>query len=118
MVRTRFRLGQLQYSIVADRFVSAATKLFDRIEKYNPNQPRISAGSPEGGQWTTSNGSRVAGKWNSANYAKCEAQYESDILQCRMMLWNPFCEDQALSRRTACMKDLPIPPFFHTGDAR
>jgi hypothetical protein len=53
------------------------------------------------------------GKWNQGNYEKCEAQYEKDIFQCRMMLWNPFRVDQALSRRTACMKDDPIPDFFH-----
>lgn len=53
------------------------------------------------------------GKWNQGNYEKCEAQYEKDIFQCRMMLWNPFCVDQAISRRTACMKDDPIPDFFH-----
>lgn len=117
IVRTRLRLRQIQYSIVADKLVRSARELFDRIEKYNPDQPRVPAGSPDGGQWT-SNGSRVAGQWNPENYAKCELQYERDILQCRMMPWNPFCEDQALSRRTACMKDLPIPPFFHTGDAR
>ena len=99
---------------IAEAQLNLATiKLSLALLKYDPNQPRVPAGSPNGGQWSGSN--QIAGKWNETRRQECEAQYESDILQCRMVLWNPFCEDQARSRMTACMKGNPIPPFFHIG---
>lgn len=78
--------------------------------KYNPNQPRVPRGQAAGGQWTS-----VAGKWDESRREDYELQYMSDTFQCRMMPWNPFCEDQAQSRMVACMKNNPIPPFFHVG---
>jgi hypothetical protein len=108
-----------EYAIASGRLTLIAVQLEGLLRKYAPDQPRIPAGQPTGGQWVgLGEILRIAGKWNETNRAECELQYESDILQCRVMLWNPFCEDQARSRMTACMKGNPIPPFFHVGDAR
>lgn len=110
-------LRQATSGLAELRLQIAAGRLFEALLKFDPNQPRVPAGTPEGGQWTTTGGaarqSRVAGKWDPGKYDECEAQYERDILQCRMVPWNPFCVDQAISRRTACMKGDPIPDFFH-----
>lgn len=103
------------------RDVTAAS-LLEFLRKYRADQPRVPAGNPDGGQWTDGLSSssipprpkREAGKWNEGNRMKCEVQLEKDLFQCRMMLWNPFCEDQAQARYTACMKDNDIPDFFHT----
>lgn len=46
---------QLRYSVAALRVVVLATKLCRLERKLNPNyqlQPRVSAGSPDGGRWT------------------------------------------------------------------
>lgn len=112
---TYLSLARLRFHLVAATLQMRADSLNSLIEKYSPSQPRIPAGVPEGGQWTQIDGISVAGKWNERNRAKCEAQYESDISNAP---WNPFCESQAMSRMTACMKGDPIQPFFHIGDAR
>src|SRR5690554_6963051 len=104
---------RLRNKISHAKFSIAALRLGAALVKYSPDQPRVPSGRPTGGQWVGIN--RVAGKWNEGRRAECELQYQSDIFQCRMMPWNPFCEDQARSRMTACMKGDPIPPFFHVG---
>jgi hypothetical protein len=104
---------RLAHKIADARLSVAHLKLRIAFVKYDPNQPRIPAGQSTGGQWVGRN--QLAGKWDETRRQECEAQYESDILQCRMVLWNPFCEDQARSRMTACMKGNPVPPFFHIG---
>lgn len=118
MGTSRTGLEQLRSRVMAYRVLIKAFRLQVCSTKFDPQQPRIPRGRPDGGQWTavgrSSSPRRLAmGKWNQGNYEKCEAQYEKDIFQCRMMLWNPFCVDQTISRRTACMKDDPIPDFFH-----
>jgi hypothetical protein len=83
------------------------------LKKYRPDQARVPRGSREGGQFADEGRSRVAGKWDESRREDCEVQYEKDMFQCRMMPWNPFCENQAMVRLVACMKGDPIPPFFH-----
>lgn len=104
---------RLAYKIAETRLAVAQLSLRIAFLKYDPNQPRVPAGHSRGGQWTS--GAQLAGKWNENRKQECEAQYESDIFQCRMVLWNPYCEEQARARMTACMKGNPIPPFFHIG---
>lgn len=99
------------------RLTMAFINIGELISKFDPGQPRVPAGVSTGGQWVGTNRLRIAGKWNERRRDVCEAQYELDMFQCRMTLWNPFCADQARSRMTACMKGDPIPPFFHIGDS-
>lgn len=107
----------IRQKLATARVTMGLIRLGDLIAKFDPNQPRVPAGNPDGGRWTSSGSMRMAGKWNESRRAECEVQYELDMLQCRMTLWNPFCADQARSRMTACMKGDPIPPFFHIGDS-
>ena len=55
----------------------------------------------------------LSGRFGDGDREACELQLEKDLFQCRMVPWNPFCESQAQSRFTACMKGDPIPDFFH-----
>lgn len=106
MGTSRPSLEQLRSRVLAYRWLIRALRLEVESFKFVSNQPRVPSGRPDGGQWTAVGGSSSAhrlamGKWNQGNYEKCEAQYEKDIFQCRMMPWNPFCVDQPISRRTA-----------------
>ena len=103
-------LRRVEYAIASGRLTLLGMKFESLLRKYDPAQPRVPAGQSTGGQWTDG-GILVAGSWNNTNYAKCELQYESDMFQCRMTVWSASCSNQAMLRRTACMKDDPIPPF-------
>src|SRR6218665_2185043 len=98
---------RLNWGMAKARLTMALIGIGDMISKFDPDQPRVPAGQPTGGQWVGANKIRLAGKWNERRRDVCEAQYELDMLQCRMVLWNPFCADQARSRMTACMKGNP-----------
>lgn len=110
-------MSTFRHRLAAARLTMAMLRLGQHMLKFDPDQPRHPAGNPTGGQWMSTGRLRLAGKWNESLRIECEAQYELDMNQCRMTLWNPFCADQARSRMTACMKGNPIPPFFHIGDS-
>lgn len=86
--------------------------------KFNSDQPRVPAGSPEGGQWTDGGGGSGGGQ----NYAplphgpipalldECWLQLEKDKQICTR-LKNTFCHRQAMFRYAACLNGDPIPPF-------
>jgi hypothetical protein len=42
--------------------------------------------------------------------SECDAQYERDLFQCKMV-GLPECYAQAMERRAACLAGRPIPPF-------
>ena len=96
---------RLQFKLVALRYW---------LRKYSPGQPRVPAGNPDGGQWTsdTSLAPRlVASKRISpAKEAECEAQRLRDEFQCRMVGLRA-CWQQAYLRYANCLRDLPIPPL-------
>jgi len=96
--------------------------------KFDPNQPRVPAGSPEGGQWVReggggrpsaegappvrfaqSDGALLRSARRSRDY--CEAQYQRDLAYCRIMR-AAGCYAQAMVRRVACEQGRPIPPLY------
>lgn len=91
------------------------------IRSYNPNQPRVPEGSPEGGQWISGEGGdnispedvdsdrqlRLAAM---SRIARCEAQWKSDIFHCNMV-GLPTCYAQAMVRFIACERGHSIPPL-------
>ncbi len=94
-------------------------------KKYSDSQPRIPAGSPGGGQWTSGDGGGSAGDIISnpisaiSNVsleimttieAECESQLESDLQICRS-LGSASCYAQAMQRYGACLSGKIIPPF-------
>lgn len=88
--------------------------------KFNPNQPRVPAGNPDGGEWTAGGG--AAGSGDSGNYTPmpngplpallddCWLQYAKDTEVCTR-LGSTFCHRQAAARYAACLRGDPIPPF-------
>ncbi len=56
LIHTRFRhelkAAQIHADYTADKEIYWERKLFELQHKYDPNQPRVPAGNPDGGQWT------------------------------------------------------------------
>ncbi len=83
--------------------------------KFDPDQPRVPAGSPDGGQWS---GADLSGDEDSTSItlaamsknARCEAQWLTDTLLCRMAR-NSACWAQAMVRLVACERGTSIPPL-------
>ncbi|HZS64863.1 MAG TPA: hypothetical protein VFA53_10275 [Xanthobacteraceae bacterium] len=108
--------------------------------KFDSNQPRVPAGSPEGGQWTsggTGNQTRdtdsipssatnegivrpftrlAARRRSPALEAECEFQYRQDTFICNS-LGSASCHEQATLRYANWLAGLPIPKLIF-GDLR
>ena len=83
------------------------------LGKYSPEQPRVPAGNPDGGQWTSGGGSGEgsAGDWIDTALAEtCETQLYLDGLICHR-LGSAACWGQAQFRYSACLRGDPIPYF-------
>jgi hypothetical protein len=88
--------------------------------KFDPNQPRVPAGNPDGGQWaetgagslTNEESLRLSGtrRISSALADLCWNQYERDVFQCRMVGLRA-CYEQAALRYSNCLVGRPIPPL-------
>ena len=113
----QLELKRLRHRISAIRFSIECLRFCGLLRKYNPDQPRSPAGRPDGGQWVDWDRAKdSAGLYNEVNRAKCEAQYDSDMFQCSFGASGrsrQVCREQAQSRYTLCMKDLPIPDLIY-----
>lgn len=123
-VRNRCAHRQSYHALVCMRAGDRMTAALDRLgalvraSKFNPDQPRVPAGNPEGGQWTgggdgfvgTLPVDAIATSGGPALRALCEAQFERDIFQCTMVGLRS-CYAQAYERYSACLARRPIPPF-------
>lgn len=83
--------------------------------KFDPDQPRVPAGTEDGGQWTSGSQSSdadflVPTLAAMSKNAICEAQYLTDRLICQMAR-NRACWAQLMVRLSACEKGQPIPPL-------
>lgn len=77
--------------------LDAALKRIEHLllcQKFEEDQPRVPAGSPEGGQWLGTNDASPSGSIPVDSIASiggralkksCEAQLDRDIFQCRMV---------------------------------
>lgn len=99
---------KLRAGLARARLTLSMVALGAELLKYNPSQPRVPAGRPEGGQWTRT---QVAGRWDERNREKCELQYETDMFQCKFVLSWRSCQSQAMVRLASCMKGDPLPSF-------
>ena len=90
------------------------------VRKFDPDEPRVPAGNPDGGQWT-SEGLQppgqggaivVAGRISPAREADCEAQHVRDIFQ-RKMVGLRACYGQAALRYANCLAGLDVPPLIY-----
>ncbi|RYE83398.1 MAG: hypothetical protein EOP19_13935 [Hyphomicrobiales bacterium] len=119
----RLRRNVTASRIAGDRMMAAFERLraFALREKFNPDEPRVPAGNPDGGQWTGGGdesaessdlppADAIAALTSRALRATCEAQFDRDIFQCRMVGLRS-CYDQAYQRYAACLARQQIPPF-------
>jgi hypothetical protein len=89
-------------------------------QTYKPDQPRVPAGAPDGGQWTGQDAAAFdngrGGSPTDISAAKrgtaalCAAQYAADIFHCKMVGVRA-CYAQATERFAACLAGRPIPPL-------
>lgn len=90
---------------------------------YDPDQPRVPAGNPDGGQWTSGGAagkteatplpSFAAARRRGRSVAYCMAQYAVDGLMCNSVASSQrrACWAQAAERFANCLSGRPIPPF-------
>jgi hypothetical protein len=85
--------------------------------KYDPNQPRVPAGNPDGGEWTTDDAQDSATRYSSrpvlaarGNQAECDLQYKQDTFICQSV-GTPLCWSSAMERYAACLAGHQIPPL-------
>jgi hypothetical protein len=52
----QYELARLRHERASLRLDLALLKLRHALRKYNPNQPRVPAGNPDGGRWTDGGG--------------------------------------------------------------
>ena len=100
----------------------------DSERKYDPNQPRVPAGKPDGGQWTSVGAaltpplsqpsSRMPAPYLLAasgrqSAAYCWNQMQIDMLYCSTLpaLVNAACRAQAMERYSACLAGKRLPPL-------
>lgn len=99
---------------------SDLSSVFELYEsKYSPNQPRVPAGDPAGGQWTSDDGpetdasqTRVAARISPGREAECEFQYRQDTFICNLV-GTRSCWAQAAFRRAQCLIGGYVPPLYH-----
>jgi hypothetical protein len=111
----------------ADYWVKYGRPAFEREQarKYDPNQPRVPAGNPDGGQWTGGGADSQDGDdLQPANYllapagaqsaAYCWNQLTIDNLYCGALRPSSVvaaCRSQAMQRYAACLTGKSIPPL-------
>jgi hypothetical protein len=107
------------------RFKSSLERIRREIfaRKYDPNQPRVPAGNPDGGQWTSGTGgegttndpmeSYAAARRRGRSLAYCLRQYAIDGLHCNSLEPSQKrpCWAQASERLGNCIAGRPIPPL-------
>ncbi len=95
--------------------LSSVFEIYER--KYNRDQPRVPAGGPDGGQWTSDGGAgnsgqriRLAARISASRAAACEIQRRQDEFICKSVQLRS-CYAQAMLRYANCLQGLPIPPL-------
>lgn len=109
------RSAEQQLLIALDRLGASV----QHHTKFNPDQPRVPAGNSDGGQWAGDSNPGAVGEMpidaiasigGRALKETCEAQFDRDIFQCRMVGLQS-CYEQAYQRYAACLARRPLPPF-------
>jgi hypothetical protein len=110
VARLRWHHAALRFELSMLRHAQALRK------KYDPNQPRVPAGEPGGGQWTSEESSEIdfsaARRVSPSRTAECEMQFRRDTFHCNMV-GLPACYAQAMLRYSNCLSGLPIPPLSY-----
>ena len=93
------------------RFGAAALRLSDLLTKYRPDQLRVPAGKPTGGQWAyEGRPKRVAAKTDANREIECQFQLDRDIFHCKMVGLRA-CYEHAHFRYALCLRGHAVPPL-------
>ena len=101
---------------------NASIQAVTAVRKFDPDQPRVPAGSPIGGRWTSDGESSSVATTNApatageaalvtaarTNQLECDRQYDFDIITCNLVR-SPLCYASAMERYAACLAGRPIP---------
>ncbi len=104
-------LREIQQAVLGLKLHLTAFQIRAIVSKYDPNQPRVPRGRPDGGQWTDGSDAgrtRVAGKYDPSRASICDAQLALDEELCRMAK-SSLCWSLAIDRHAACMKNNLVP---------
>jgi hypothetical protein len=102
--RVRFRTYVKTGKVPPDQHLAAAVAL---LRKFDPDEPRVSAGNSTGGEWTSEGDGSDS---DLALLETCETQLYLDGLICTRLNSKP-CWAQANFRYSACLRGDPIPYF-------
>jgi hypothetical protein len=89
------------------------------MQKFDSDQPRVPAGNPDGGQWTSGGAGRnadvtahpiVSAARSRQSEVECNAQLATDAVVCNALHSRP-CWAQARQRYAACLGGHQIPPL-------
>lgn len=118
----------IKYQLAAARFEVALIRHAHICRKagFDPDQPRVPAGSREGGQWTAEGAGddpAPAGTDNIQLAAQsvqfCNNQLIIDNLKCNQIQpawYRAACRSQAMERYAACLAGRPLPPLPFFGE--
>jgi len=104
-------LDQISGAFVDLRMELAARQLELALRKYRPDQPRVPAGVPTGGQWTDAGSTRMAMarfRLTPALEKECDEQFDKDTFECNMV-GSRACHAQAAARYAACRTGKYVP---------
>ena len=128
---------EIKYQLAALRFETALIRHAHVCGKagFNPDEPRIPAGNPDGGQWTAGGagfspgGAGFTPRYSNAparkpasyqfaargsqSAAYCWNQMQIDMLYCSTLRPTIIraCRAQAMERYAACLAGKPLPPL-------
>ena len=110
-LETHIEIMQAVHQLMAERANETG------LRKFDPGQPRVAAGNPDGGEWTgegagPGGATLVARRISPAREAECEAQHIRDIFQCKMV-GLASCYEPANLRYANCLAGLDIPPLIY-----
>jgi hypothetical protein len=127
LVSMHAELLRLRCAVAAANFELKAKQLHRAIQaKFNPDQPRVPAGSPGGGQWASGGGNHseqdgplvsfAAARRRGQSEAFCWNQLTIDNLLCSSLMpasRREICRAQAKQRYAACITGSQIPPLSY-----
>ena len=87
------------------------------LKRYDPNQPRVAAGTSDAGRWTDADGTVTSSREHVAmakrlTEEQCWALYDEDTFH-RKMVGLRSCHEQAAFRYSDCLAGFTIRPLSY-----
>ncbi|WP_338722631.1 hypothetical protein [Devosia sp. XK-2] len=79
------------------------------VKRFDPNQPRVPAGRPDGGQWTDDTRTAMGRRLSAA---ECDDLFDKDNFHCKMVGLRS-CYQQATFRYGDCLAGRTIRPLSY-----